>query len=101
MDPRLHRVVGVKPSLDQAHQARGLMMVKGLPTTAIRVLTAGSMGVVDVAGADALSNGQVVLVAHARTEAETGSAQQVVSPPGDAAAAPRPHDARRVAVPVR
>lgn len=183
MAPYLHRVVGLYPSLDLAHEARDLMIAKGLPATQIRVLTAGSMGAVAVAGADAkadsddvlkdvlrdgaigtavgtaagagvsialaaanltlfiaspvlgalylvgwgaslgglvgavvgaerskgdvstlikdaLSNGQVVLVAHARTEAETRTAQQVVSEPVAAASVPSPHEARVATVPV-
>ncbi len=186
MAPYLHRVVGLYPSLDMAHPARGLMIPRGLSSTQIRALTAGSMGAVAVAGADAkadsddvrkdllrdgairtavgtaagagvsialaaanltlfiaspvlgslyllgwgaslgglvgavmgavvraerskgdvstlirdaLSSGQVVLVAHARTEAETGIAQQVVTQPVDAAAAP-PHGARVATLPI-
>ena len=49
---------------------------------------------------DALSNGQVVLVAHARTEAEAGIAQQVVSQPIAPTATPLQHDVRMAAVPV-
>jgi hypothetical protein len=53
MAPYLHRVVGLYPSLDLARQARDLMMARGLPSTQIRVLTAGAMGAVAAAGADA------------------------------------------------
>lgn len=179
----LHRVVGLYPSLDLAHQARDLMIDKGLPSTQIRVLTAGSLGAAAVASADAkadsddvlkdllrdgaigtavgtaagagvtialaaanltlfiaspvlgalyllgwgaslgglvgavvgaerskgdvstlikdaLSNGQVVLLAQARTEAETGLAQQVVSQHVDPTEAQSPHGARAAASPV-
>lgn len=183
MDPYLHRVVGLYPSLDLAHQARDLMVAKGLPSTQIRVLTAGSRGAVAAAGADAksdsddvlkdllrdgaigtavgtaagagvsialaaanltlfiaspvlgalylvgwgaslgglvgavvgaerskgdvstlikdaLSSGQVVLVAHARTEADTSLAQEVVSQPVDATEAQSPKDAGVATSPV-
>lgn len=49
---------------------------------------------------DALFNGRIVLVAHARTEAETGVAQQVVSQPVDATEALLPKDAGVVTSPV-
>jgi len=61
MAPYLHRVVGLYPSLDLAQKARDLMMAKGLPSTQISVLTAGSMGAVAVAGADAKADSDDVL----------------------------------------
>lgn len=173
MDSYLHRVVGLYPSLDEANQARDLIVAKGMASTQIRVLTRGATGagadtksdsddvlkdllrdgaigtaVGTAAGAgvsialaaasltlfiaspvlgalylvgwgaslgglvgavvgaerskgdvstlvkDALSNGQVVLVVHARTEAETSMVQQVVSQHIDPPAAPMSSETR-------
>jgi hypothetical protein len=158
MDPYLHRVVGLFPSLVEANHARDLILATGMASTQVSVLAAGATGtggeaktdsddvlkdllrdgaigtvVGTAAGAgvsialaaanltlfiaspvlgalylvgwgaslgglmgamvgserskgdvsalikDALASGQVVLVAHARTEAETSLARQAVS----------------------
>ena len=184
MAPPLHRIVGLYPSLDLAHEARDLVIAKGLPAGQIRVLAAGAMDAVAVAGADAkadsddvlndllrdgaigtavgtaagagvsialaaanltlfiaspvlgalylvgwgaslgglvgavvgaerskgdvstllkdaLSNGQVVLVAQARTEAEAGIARSVMGQAVIAAEVSPPHDVRVATSPVR
>ena len=181
MAPYLHRVVGLYSALALAHEARDLIVAKGMPSTQVRVLTASSTG--GVAGAevksdsddvlrdilrdgavgtavgtaagagvsiamaaanltlfiaspvlgalylvgwgaslgglvgavvgaerskgdistlikDALSNGQVVLVAQARTEAETKLAREVVSQHVDLADAQSPNGVRVAKSPV-
>ena len=183
MDPYLHRVVCLYASLDLAHQARDMIIAKGLPSTQITVLTTGHRGAVAAAGADAkadsddvlkdllrdgaigtavgtaagagvsiamaaanltlfiaspvlgalylvgwgaslgglvgavvgaersksdvstlikdaLSSGQVVLVVHARSEAETSLAQQVVSRPVDPMETRSPEERRMAASPL-
>lgn len=172
MDHYLHRVVGLYPSLVEAHQARDLLLAKGMASAQVRVLAGDSSGaatdakadsddvlkdllrdgaigtaVGTVAGAgvsiamaaasltlfiaspvlgalylvgwgaslgglvgavvgaerskgdvsslikDALASGQIVLVVHARDEAETSQAQQIVGQHLDLPAARAPGDA--------
>jgi len=88
MEPYLHRVVGVYDTQPPAEQARQQLLALGVPAAQIRLLASGVVGA--VVGTQrsqgdlprlvkaALAGGQVVLVVHAHTEAETTLARQVV-----------------------